>query len=360
MPENRDYSRYFDNAATTPLDERVLREMMPFLRDGFGNANSIHTAGRQARNAVEVARVRVAAMIGADDPAQILFTSGATEANNQVLRSFSKVAVSPFEHSSIHEPAQRLGLEVLTNDGLTVLPPRKRVDLISLMTVNNEIGTIWRPDELAGCARYVHSDITQAAGKLNVSLDGLDFASFSAHKFYGPKGIGALYFKSTLPEPLLVGGEQEHALRGGTLNVPGIVGMGAACAIAQDEMAEWTAMANDLKALLLEGLLTCPGWRLNGGENASPYIVSLSFEGLEGETLVIELDREGYAISSGAACSSQSTEPSHVLRVLNIEEVWARGTVRISFGKYCTREAVIGLSESLRHAVENLRRMKIA
>jgi len=342
------------------MDERVLREMLPFLQDGFGNANSIHSYGQRAHAAVEVARERVASLIGAEDPSQIIFTSGATESNNQVLRSFTIAAVSPFEHSAVREPARRLGFQVLSNEGLTVIPPSEPVELISMMTVNNEIGTIWDPAPFAEHAKYVHSDITQAAGKIPISLNGIDFASLSAHKFYGPKGVGALYFEQAAPKPLLIGGEQEKSLRGGTLNVPGIVGMGVAAELAIQEMQPSFTLAQELRSVLLDGLSGCTDWRTNGGSPVSPYILSVSFLGVEGETLVVELDRAGFAISSGAACSSHSTEPSHVLHALNVKEPWARGTARISFGKYCTIESTRDLSNTLRHAVENIRRMNKA
>jgi len=350
-------SRYFDNAATTPVDERVVREMLPFFEDGFGNANSIHGSGQRARAAVELARERLASLIGAEDPSQILFTSGATESNNQVLRSFHTVAVSPFEHSSVWEPAKTLGFEILENQGLTFKTPGKTVQLLSLMSVNNEIGTIWQPAQMERYAEFVHSDITQAVGKIPVDLEGIDFASLSAHKFYGPKGVGALYHGRVPPQTLLIGGEQENGLRGGTLNVPGIVGMGVASDIAAQEMCVNHAHVLELRSVLLDELRSCTDWQQNGGDRVSPYILSISFLGIEGESLVVDLDRAGFAISSGAACSSHSTEPSHVLGALNTEEKWARGTVRISFGKYNTLESALDLSDSLRHAVENLRRM---
>lgn len=350
-----DLSRYFDNAATTPLDPRVLQEMIPFFGVDFGNANSIHSFGRKALDAVELARKRVAALIGAEDPYQVLFTSGATESNNQVLRSFLRAAVSPFEHSAILEPARTLGHSTLENDGLIVLPPKDRPELVSLMSVNNEIGTIWQPNSLSGSATYIHSDMTQAVGKVPIDLAGISFASFSAHKFYGPKGVGGLYFAETPPSTWILGGEQEHGLRGGTLNVPGIVGMGAAAQIAIDEQNVNFAHAERLRAIVLEGLEGCTDWQINGGSSVSPYILSVSFLTLEGESLVVEMDRFGYAISSGAACSSHSMEPSHVLTALKIDENWRRGTVRISFGRLCTAESASGLSKSLRHAVEKTR-----
>jgi cysteine desulfurase len=348
-------NRYFDNAATTPLDPRVLKEMLPFLGEAFGNANSIHAFGQRAHAAVELARLRVATLIGAEDPSQIVFVSGATEANNQVLRSFSKGIVSPFEHSAVREPARNLGWAVLKNEGLKLIPPDERHDLVSVMLVNNEIGSMWPPPEFRNHADFVHSDMTQGVGKLPINLDGIDFASFSAHKFYGPKGVGAVYFRDTPPDPLIRGGEQEHDLRGGTLNVAGIVGMGLAAEIARSEMDQNLAHATELRSVFLDGLSGCTDCIVNGGERVSPYILSISFLGVEGETLVIEADKSGYAISSGAACSSHSNQPSHVLAALELSENWSRGTVRISFGKYATIEAASGLGRYLRQTVENLR-----
>jgi cysteine desulfurase len=228
------------------------------------------------------------------------------------------------------------------------------------MKVNNEIGTIWDPAGFSGYADFIHSDMTQAVGKVPVDLTGIDFASFSGHKFYGPKGTGALYFRDSPPSNFIAGGEQEHELRGGTLNVPGIVGMGLAAELATSKLDTNLRFAEELRSVLLEGLAGCTDWQVLGGPLVSPYILGLSFLGVEGETLVVEVDRAGYAISSGAACSSHSREPSHVLQVLNLEEAWTRGTVRISFGRYCTLDGARDLSKSLRHAVENLRRMNIA
>ena len=348
-------NRYFDNAATTPLDPRVLREMLPFFGEAFGNANSIHAFGMRAHAGVELARARIASLIGAEDPTQIIFVSGATEANNQVIRSFSNGITSPFEHSAVREPANLLGWDVLENEGSQLKAPSKRHEMTSIMLVNNEVGTLWNPSGFGVYADYIHSDMTQGVGKIPLSLDGIDFASFSAHKFYGPKGIGALYFRDTPPDTLLIGGEQEQGLRGGTINVAAIVGFGLAAELAQVELEENWRYANELRSVFLEGLSGCTDWKINGGENVSPYILSISFLGVQGETLVIEADRAGYAISSGAACSSRSNELSHVLSALGISEIWSRGTVRISFGKYSTIEAASSLGRYLRQTVENLR-----
>lgn len=349
--------RYFDHAATTPVDERVLAEMLPFFDEAFGNANSIHSFGRRAADAVEIARQRVSELIGADDPSQVVFTSGATEANNWVVSAFENGAISPFEHDAAWEPAKYKGFDFLPNDGTSLLLPSQGYDLISVMGVNNEIGSIWRTADFRPYAQRLHSDLTQQAGKLSIDLADLDYASFSAHKLYGPKGVGALYISDEPPSPLMRGGEQEHGFRPGTLNVPGIVGFGAAAAIAGDEMEENFAHAQSLRAIVLEELNRTSDWRINGGENVSPYILSVSFQGIEGETLVVEADAAGYAISAGAACSSRSTEPSHVLTALGVEEDWRRGTVRISFGKANTLESANDLAKTLLRIVEKLRTM---
>jgi len=329
--------------------------MLPYFSEAFGNANSIHDFGRRAQAAVDLARERVAALIGAEDPHEIVFTSGATEANNWVLHQTRDWVCSPFEHSSIYEANAILQGRTFPNEGYRLLPPAEAYGTAVVMLVNNETGAILEPP-----TGYSHlfRDITQAIGKIPTGDVAYDLASFSAHKFYGPKGIGALHGRGVFPPALMYGGEQEMGFRAGTLNVPGIVGMGAAAAIAADEMDESRAKVEGLRALALDELLKIPDVKLNGGTNASPYIVSLSFLGVEGETLVVEADRAGYAISSGAACSSRSTEPSHVLTALGLEPEWLRGTIRISFGKYSTEDGTASLARELRTAVEKLRTMQ--
>ncbi|MBN9503307.1 MAG: hypothetical protein BGO01_14865 [Armatimonadetes bacterium 55-13] len=347
--------RYFDNAATTPVDPRVLEEMLPYFGEAFGNANSIHGFGRRVEAAVQLARERVARLVGAGDPSEIVFTSGATEANNWVLHQTDGWVCSPFEHSSIYEANAVLGPRTFANEGYRISGPSTPYEMAVVMLVNNETGAILEPP--AGANRLFR-DITQAVGKIRVDEVAYDLASFSAHKFYGPKGIGALHSRDLFPSPYLFGGEQEMGLRAGTLNVPAIVGMGMAAAIALDEMEADYEMAKDLRALALEELLKISDVKLNQGDQTSPYIVSLSFLGVEGETLVVEADRAGYAISSGAACSSRSTEPSHVLTALGLEPEWLRGTVRISFGKYNSKVSTANLVKELRTAVEKLRTMQ--
>lgn len=340
--------RYFDNAATTPAHPKVVEAVTEALRHDYGNAHSIHEAGRSARIAVDRAREQVAALLGADDPQEIVFTSGATEANNWILRVFDRLAVSPFEHSSVREPAGLAGAEVLENDGYDLAPPTSAPRLVSVMGVNNETGAILKPPQ-TGDAK-LHRDLTQSVGKVPFGLEGLDFASFSAHKFGGPKGIGGLYIRGgEAIEPLLLGGGQEHGLRAGTLNVPGIVGFGVAAAIALDEREANTEHVRALRQAFLYEL----GREEEHGE-FSPWILSVAFPGLQGETLVVEADLRGFAISSGAACSSESTEPSHVLTALGLPEEEIRGAVRISFGVQNTLDAAIELARTLRAIAESL------
>ncbi|RYG22376.1 cysteine desulfurase [bacterium] len=349
-----DPARYFDHAATTPLAPEVLKEMEPFL--GLpANAGSIHAFGRRAMDAVERARARVAEAVGAEDPAQIVFTSGATEACNTVLNAHDGGWISPFEHAAVREPAIARGYRVLPNEELTLRPDPKGEGLLAVMAVNNEIGAQWEARDLPAQSRFV--DATQALGKVALNLDEIDYAAFSAHKLYGPQGIGALFTASGSMEPLLRGGEQEEGRRAGTQNVAGIVGFGAACALAQDRLEEDDAHVTELRWTLIQELLASnlTDWRIIAPETSVPHILSISFFGVEGETLVIEADHAGFAISAGAACSSRSTEPSHVLTALGLEEQWRRGTVRISFGRGNTKETVAALGKTLVRSTENLR-----
>ncbi len=349
--------RYFDHASTTPLDPRVLDEMMPFLRGDFGNANSIHTHGQRAASAVELARNRIAQLIQAEDPSQIYFTSGATEANNWVLELHPDAVISPFEHSSLDERAVRQEFLRLENRGAEVVPCLKPASLISLMAVNNETGHQWSVAETIQPGQMSHCDATQAVGKLPFSAAELDFISLSAHKFYGPKGIGALYSRDIPAMPFIWGGEQEFGLRGGTLNVPGIVGLGVAAQMAMDEMPERMDNAVLCNNILRAGLQDVSGVLVNSPQDGSPYILNVSFCGVVGETLVIELDHRGFSVSSGAACSSRKTEPSHVLKALDVGPECIRGAVRFSFGAGNTPESASVLADSLVQIVEMLRTM---
>jgi cysteine desulfurase len=362
--------RYFDHAATTPLDARVLEEMMPYLTSEFGNAHSLHGFGQRAASAVELARTRVAALVGADYPEQIIFTSGATEACNWVIRNFEKGYISPFEHNAVREPALRQGYKVVWEEWN---PDNDTPQTLACqMMVNNETGMCWNPGGHVGAwGDCILTDATQALGKIPVNLTSIGFAAFSAHKLYGPKGIGGLYNGDAVTENLLLGGEQEWGLRAGTLNVPGIVGFGAACAIAEQEMVADYASAAKQRGIVLEELSACSDWQVNEGhsefksgenfyraaEAQVPHILSISFLGLQGETIVIEADQAGFAISSGAACSSHSTEPSHVLTAMGLPDEWLRGTIRISFGRTNTSESSAELGRNLATIVNKLRNL---
>lgn len=341
--------RYFDNASTTPVDPRVFEAMLPFLSNECGNADSIHQWGRSARNAVEEARSALAMLLGAEDPSEIIFTSGATEANNWVISQFSSVAISPFEHASVREPALRRGAEVLQNSGYAIESSIRSPDLLSVMLVNNETGAIIDSPETTSA---VHRDVTQGLGKVEFNVKSMDFASMSAHKLYGPKGAGALYVRGArFLEPLLLGGSQESSRRAGTLNVPGIVGFGRAAELARLELGLNYEHALDLRSAFLSELES--PITHDGGKN-SPYILSLSFSGIQGESLVIELDRRGFGVSAGAACSAASPEPSHVLQALDIQEPNLRGTIRVSMGRFNTIEAALELGRALQTTAAKL------
>jgi cysteine desulfurase len=227
--------------------------------------------------------------------------------------------------------------------------------LVSVMAVNNETGAVLEPPP---CDCLVHRDVTQALGKTPLDLNGVDFASFSAHKIHGPKGVGGLYIADpTLLEPYLTGGVQESGLRAGTLNVPGIVGLGAACAVAMDRLDEDIRCAQSLREAVLEGLAKVPDWRVNDGPQNSPFILSVSFFGLQGEPLALFCDQAGFAVSSGAACSSGTTELSHVLTALGLPAAYARGTVRVSFSRDNTLDAARDLGRILARGADELRRL---
>jgi cysteine desulfurase len=346
--------RYFDHAATTPLDPQVFEAMRPYFGAAFGNSESLHAWGREAHDAVELARLQVAALLGGA-PEEVFFTSGATEANNWLLRSFParSVLVSPFEHSSVALTAAILGIGTLDNSGWILAPPPGSVQVVSVMTVNNETGAVLA---VPPTPAKVHRDVTQSLGKLPLDLAEVHWASASAHKLYGPKSVGCLWIRDAEPlPPLLTGGGHERGQRAGTLNVPAIVGFGAACALASDRMDEDLAHAQILQETVLDGLSGLDGVGQNDHAQNSPYVLSVSFRGVEGEALVVELDALGYAVSSGAACSSGSAEPSRVLSALNIDEEWAKGTVRVSFGRANTRESAAGLAQSLARSVRALR-----
>jgi cysteine desulfurase len=372
---------YFDHNATTPLDERVLAAMLPYLRDRFGNASSRHDYGTAARQAVDRAREHVAALVGVQ-PVQVIFTSGGTEANNLFIKGAascltpSQIAVSTIEHPCVSQPAQELAREgwkprrlAVTRDGTVDLADveaalREPTGLVSVMLVNNETGVIQDVAAVAGRARaagaLMHTDAVQALGKIAVDFDTLNVHSMtlSAHKIYGPKGAGALVVDKRLDiRSVISGGGQERSLRGGTENVPAIVGFGAACELAASRMNELGTRLAAMRERLERGL------RQLGvvifGENAQriPNTSFFAFDGIHGEALVIELDKAGYAVGSGAACSSASTEPPATLLAMGVEPELALGAVRVSLGAENTMQQVDGFLGAIAEVVQRLRRL---
>lgn len=373
---------YLDYAATTPVDPRVADAMRPFFTEQFGNAGSVHGFGQAARAAVDDARRQVAGLIGAQ-PREIVFTSGATESNNAAIMGavFARgagaahVIAAATEHHAVLEPCRWLehrgvAVTVLPVDRYGLVDPdavrralRPETALVSVMHGNNEIGTVGPVAEVAAVVRehgaLMHTDATQSVGivPIDVQALGIDLLSLSAHKRYGPKGIGALFVRTgTALAPLLHGGSQEHGRRGGTENVPGIVGFGAAVRIAMAEMAEEARRIAALRDRLIEGLAALGG-HLNGHPRQRlPGIVSASFAGADSESLLLALDLEGIAASSGSACTSGSLEPSHVIAALGLPADVAAGTLRFSLGRWTTADEIDRLLEVLPGILDSIRR----
>lgn len=365
---------YLDHNATTPVDERVLEAMLPYLKGAYGNPSSVHLLGRAARAALDGARERVAALVGAH-PSQVVFTSGGTEANNAALKGtalrFGRggLAVSAVEHASVLEPSAALARrgwertlipanhhgEVTAKAVRCALRPDTR--LVSVMTANNETGVVNDIPAIAAAVReagvVLHTDAVQAAGKRHVEFvgSGAHLMSVSAHKIGGPKGVGALIVdKAQDLEPLLHGGGQEKGRRGGTENLAGIVGFGRAAELAVAELAARQARMSDLRARLEQGMATQLPQAVVFAAAAPERLANtlfLALPGLDGEMLVLELDRLGFAVSSGAACGSGQSEPSYVLQAMGVEAELARCAVRVSVGPGNTADEVDGFVAAL-------------
>ena len=365
---------YLDHSATTPIHPQVLGAMMSFFANHFGNPSSIHREGRLARGAMEVARARVATLIGAS-PEEIVFTGGGTEADNLAVlgaafaerQGRNHVITSAIEHPAVGNACRHLAergfaVTFLPVDGYGRVNPedvRRAVTdktfLISVMQANNEVGTIQPLRAIGEITRerglLFHADAVQAAGKIPVSVTelGVDLLSIAGHKIYGPKGTGALYIrKGTTLAPITFGGHQEGNLRHGTENVPGIVGLGMACEIAARDLADQTVHLRGLRDLLEAKILEeIPDVRVNGHRTERlPHLLSLSFAGVSGEKLVRQLDLRGIAVSAGSACAEGATHVSPVLTALGIPEELAAGTVRFSLGRD-NREEEIGRTVSI-------------
>ncbi len=376
---------YMDYAATTPMLPEVAVAMQPFFSQRFGNPSSIHSMGQEGRDAVETSRGQVAGLIGCQ-PADVVFTSGGTEADNHAIKGVclagrergNHIITTAIEHHAVIYACnfmKTLGFDVtvapVDRDGLVDPADIKkaitgRTLLISVMQANNEVGTIQPIAEISKITReagvYFHVDAVQTVGHLPIDVDklGVDLLSASAHKLYGPKGVGMLYIRpGTRILPLLHGGEQENERRAGTENVPGIAGFGKAAEIASRDMAKEADTLTAYRDKLIEGILAQVGDAyLNGHrQQRLPNNANFSFDFIEGESILMYLDSEGICASTGSACSSASSEPSHVLTSLGIPVERARGSVRLTMGRWTTEGDVDKVLEALPRIVGKLRAM---
>jgi len=376
---------YLDHAATTPAHPEVVQAMLPFFGESFGNPSSIHFFGQESRAAVDEARAMVAALIGAQSE-EIIFTSGGTEADNLALKGIAlanrqrgnHIITTAIEHHAVLRSCRSLEeagflVSYLPVDGYGLVDPdevnkaiRLGTILVSIMHANNEVGTIQPVAEIAAIARergvYLHTDAVQTVGHLPVDVDalGVDLLSMSAHKLYGPKGIGALYVRrGTRIAPFMHGGGQERGLRASTENTPGIVGFGKAAELARGEAEAEAGHLAALRDMLIQALLQgIPQLHLNGHPSQRlPNNVNLGMEFIEGEAVAISLDLEGIAASTGSACSSHELEASHVLLAMGVPAVLARGSIRFSLGRSTTEDEVRRVAEVLPRIVARLRSM---
>ncbi len=380
-----------DNSATTAMAPEVIEAMLPYFSDEMGNAQSVHSFGQRAKAAVEKARRQVAALLNAA-ASEVVFVSGGTEADNLALRGIAESHREHGQHiitTKIEHPAVLSTCEALERSGFRVthLPVSRRglvniqdvreaitddTILVSVMLANNETGTIQPIEEIAGAVTearargrehlHFHTDAVQAAGKISVDVKqlGVDLLSLSAHKIHGPKGVGALYVrKGTRLAKLLYGGHHERDRRAGTENVPGIIGLGQAAEMARIQLDERATRMRELRDYLERQLtIYIPGVRINGdSERRVPNISNVSFDGVDGESLLIALDLKGIAVSTGSACASGSLEPSHVLQALGLSREEVRGSLRVSLSAYTTRDEVDYAMSVLQETVLRLREM---
>ena len=387
MSSASDNHIYLDSAASTPVADEVIAEMMPYLKHQYGNPSSIHKFGREGTRAIQLARKRVADLIGAS-LREVTFTSGGTEADNLALKGAafharnsgrgSRIITSSIEHDAVLEPCkdlEQMGFEVtylpVTGEGMIRPSDLKQtishdVALVSVMYANNEVGTIQPINELAEITHdsgaLFHSDAVQAVGKIpiNVNAVGVDLMSLSSHKINGPKGVGALYIRSGLElKPILHGGGQESSLRSGTENVPGIVGFGKACELAAQRIAHYGRHVSDLRDYLVEKVLAeIPHSRLNGSRTQRiPNNAHFTFFGVNGEDLIIKLDENGVAASTGSACSVKKQRPSHVLKAMGFSYEEITGSLRLSLGMQSTKAEIDRAVGVLAATVNELRQL---
>jgi cysteine desulfurase len=375
---------YLDHNATTPVDPAAADAMMRALKDLFGNASSVHYYGQQAKAAIDDARSAVAALVGGE-PSEVIFTSGGTEADNFAIRGVAEaleltgrkhLITSGIEHEAVLNTFKALAKRgwkttVLPLDATGIVSPDRLREvitddtaLVSIMHANNEIGTIQPIAELAAIAHahgaLFHTDAVQSAGKIPVSVRalGVDLLAVSAHKFYGPKGVGALWARRGVRlSPFLAGGKQERNRRAGTENVPGVIGMGVAAQRAMQKMDVEAERLSALRDRLEQGILSAvPNTDVNGARDARvPNTTNISFDRIEAESLLIALDLEGVAVSTGSACSSGTLEPSHVLKAMGLSSHRAQNSIRFSLGASNTEAQIDRVIEILPRIVTKLR-----
>lgn len=376
---------YVDNAATTAMSDKAIEAMTPYLKGIYGNPSSLHTVGQTAKEALEEARAKLAACLNAD-PKEIYFTSGGSEADNQAINSAAlngarkgkkHIISTAIEHHAVLHTLKKLekeGYEVtylpVSSEGLITAEEveaaiRPDTALVTVMYANNEVGTILPVPEIGAVCRkhgvVFHTDAVQAAGHIpvDVKADNIDMLSLSAHKFHGPKGVGALYCRRGIPlNAFIEGGAQERGRRAGTENVGGIVSAAVALEEACANMAQNAEKLKKLRDRLIDGLLKIPHSKLNGDRvKRLPANVNMCFEGIEGEGLLLLLDAKGICASSGSACTSGSLDPSHVLLALGLPHEVAHGSLRLSLSEYNTEEDVDAILKAVPEVVEYLRNM---
>jgi cysteine desulfurase len=374
---------YMDHSATTPVAPEVLQAMLPYLSDKFGNASSLHSFGQEAKEALEESREKVAKLLAAN-PEEIIFTSGGTESDNLALKGIARrnkdkgkhIITTSVEHPAILETCRKLEKEgfavtylPVTGEGLVDLAAleaaiRPDTILISVMHANNEVGTIQPLEDIGRLAAekdiYLHTDAVQSVGKIptDVNALGVDSLSLSAHKLYGPKGVGALYIrKGTRLENIMQGGGHERGLRSGTENVAGIVGLARAAQLCSESMAaegqRLTKLCDRLMSLVLEKVKDA--WINGTMKRRLPGSLNFGFSYVEGESLLLYLDSKGIAVSTGSACSSHKLEPSHVLLALGLKPEECHGSLRITMGRSNTTDEVDYVAECIAEAVERFR-----
>ena len=375
---------YLDNNATSKTAEEVTEEMTPYFCKLYGNPSSMHSFGGQIGRRIRLAREKIAALLGCD-PTEIIFTSGGTESDNTAIKGVlaavpnkRRIITTRVEHPAILSTCRELGnygytaveLGVDSKGQLDLAELEERIDedtaLVTIMYANNETGVIFPIEEITKIVKnkgaIFHTDAVQAVGKIPINLaqSRIDLLSLSGHKLHGPKGVGVLYVrKGTRLSPFMLGGHQEAGRRAGTENVPGIIGLGKACQLAANNLKEENNRVKYLRDKLEEAILkTCPGASVNGDrQNRLPNTANISFEYIEGEAILLMLDRYGICASSGSACTSGSLEPSHVLRAMGVPFTSAHGSIRFSLSRYNTEEEIDFVTEKMPEIVNKLRKL---